>query len=210
MRTPSDADLPTLGYLVSANVKRARQLRGLNVRDLAARLEDLGYRLLPSAITKIEARASTKPLPPGKTSREYRSVDVDDLAALALALETSPAFLLAPPDGEPVAITKKVQSSGDWTVEWIRGAAPLDRDTSDDMFLALAPERLQRRAAAARELIRRELSTLEALVTNAVLADQTGDSAPDSRALRAQMDRVVRHVELLVERLEAEEGARDA
>ena len=52
----------------------------MTVRDLSAKLEELGRPILPSGITKIEQGA--------------RRVDADDLIAIATALEVSPTRLL--------------------------------------------------------------------------------------------------------------------
>lgn len=73
-----------VGLRVAENLKR---LRGrVPVRELSARLEALGRPILPSGITKIEQGS--------------RRVDVDDLVALAQALEVSPMRLLLPAAGD--------------------------------------------------------------------------------------------------------------
>ncbi|MGW3486515.1 helix-turn-helix domain-containing protein [Streptomyces sp. NPDC001054] len=67
-----------IGQRVAAEVAR---LRGrVTVRELSARLEELGRPILPSGISKIE--------------HGLRRVDVDDLVALAMALEVTPNRLL--------------------------------------------------------------------------------------------------------------------
>jgi len=65
---------------VAAALPPLRRLRGLTVRELSARLAALGAPLLASGITKIEQGA--------------RGVDVDELVALAAALNVPPARLL--------------------------------------------------------------------------------------------------------------------
>ena len=75
------------GERVAANLKR---LRGrIPVRELAARLRDVGRPIAPSGITKIE--------------QGTRRVDVDDLVGLAAALEVSPNQLLVDPDSGVIA-----------------------------------------------------------------------------------------------------------
>lgn len=69
-----------LGLAVAANVRGVRERRRLTMRQLADRLGELGRPMQPSGIAKIEARD--------------RRVDVDDLVALAVALNVSPARLL--------------------------------------------------------------------------------------------------------------------
>lgn len=66
---------------VAGNVRHLRGARELSLRDLSARLAELGRPILPSGLMKIE--------------RADRRIDVDDLAALAKALETVPIRLLS-------------------------------------------------------------------------------------------------------------------
>jgi transcriptional regulator with XRE-family HTH domain len=67
---------------VAVNVKRLREGLNLGLRALADRLADTDRPLTHTALDKIE--------------RGTRRVDVDDLMALAVALEVSPATLLMP------------------------------------------------------------------------------------------------------------------
>jgi 8-oxo-dGTP pyrophosphatase MutT (NUDIX family)/transcriptional regulator with XRE-family HTH domain len=68
------------GRRVAANLRQIRNIRGLSTARLASAVSDLGQPLWPTAITKIEAGD--------------RRVDVDDLVALAIALDTTPNRLL--------------------------------------------------------------------------------------------------------------------
>src|SRR4051794_18703182 len=80
--------LGPVGVRVAENVKMLREYaRRLSVRDLSARLGELGRPLLPSGITKIE--------------HGERRVDADDLVALALALGVTPNRLLLDGTGAP-------------------------------------------------------------------------------------------------------------
>src|ERR1700736_1212444 len=67
---------------VSANVKRLRLEQNLGLRGLSKRLGEVGRPLGHSAVDQIE--------------KGTRRVDVDDLMALALAFNVSPATLLMP------------------------------------------------------------------------------------------------------------------
>lgn len=67
---------------VSANVKRLRTKQNLGLRGLSTKLGEVGRPLGHSAIDQIE--------------KGTRRVDVDDLTALAVALEVSPSTLLMP------------------------------------------------------------------------------------------------------------------
>jgi transcriptional regulator with XRE-family HTH domain len=69
-----------IGQQVAENVKGFRTRAGMSVRNLSAKLKELGRPILPSGITKIE--------------HGERRVDVDDLVALADALEVTPTWLL--------------------------------------------------------------------------------------------------------------------
>lgn len=107
--------------------KNLRTVRGqTSVRELSARLRELGRPLLPSAISKIENGA--------------RRVDVDELLALSVALDCTPNRLLIGPeaDSEQITLTAgQIQSPAvSGTLEtnptardawkWARGVEPLD------------------------------------------------------------------------------------
>jgi transcriptional regulator with XRE-family HTH domain len=67
---------------VSANVKRLRKDQNLGLRGLANKLGEVGRPLEHSAVDQIE--------------KGTRRVDVDDLMALAAALDVAPVTLLIP------------------------------------------------------------------------------------------------------------------
>lgn len=75
-------ELGTIGETVRANISRLRRDRGLTLRDLADRMAETDRPLAHNSISEIE--------------RGARRVDVDDLVALALALEVSPLAILFP------------------------------------------------------------------------------------------------------------------
>jgi transcriptional regulator with XRE-family HTH domain len=85
--------LGEVGLRVAANVKSLREdVHHFSVRELSARLADLGRPILPSGITKIE--------------QGLRRVDADDLVALAAALETSPGRLMFDDDVEGLYVDR--------------------------------------------------------------------------------------------------------
>lgn len=96
---------------VSANVKRLRVKQNLGLRGLSKKLGDAGRPLGHSAVDQIE--------------KGTRRVDVDDLLALAVALDVSPVTLLMPAEvdmADPVRVTGLVERAaavGVW--EWLRG-----------------------------------------------------------------------------------------
>ncbi len=98
---------------VAENVKRLRRLRGLSLNDLSERMGQLGRPMQASGLSKIE--------------QGDRRVDVDDLLALALALEVNANTLLMPADGGPpnvdVVPTVAAQWRGIW--RWATGESPL-------------------------------------------------------------------------------------
>jgi transcriptional regulator with XRE-family HTH domain len=68
---------------VADNLVRLRKARGLSTTRLAAELKEIGHSIPATGITRIE--------------KGERRVDVDDLAALAVALKVSPTAFLLPP-----------------------------------------------------------------------------------------------------------------
>lgn len=132
--------------------KNLRAVRGqVSVRELSARMRDLGRPLLPSAISKIE--------------NAQRRVDVDELIALAIALDCAPNRLLIGPDANDEQITLTVGNiqppTGLGTIDtqpsardgwkWARGVEPLDagilvtEDTEEAEYAAHAAEADRRR-----------------------------------------------------------------
>lgn len=89
---------------VAENVKAVRELRGLSYRELSRHLAEVGHRILPSGLVKIEDGS--------------RRVDVDDLVALALVLRVPlPRLLLPGADtGAPVQLT--TNTALDFTAAW--------------------------------------------------------------------------------------------
>jgi transcriptional regulator with XRE-family HTH domain len=105
--------------------KNLRDVRKVSVRELAARLKQLGRPLYASAISKIELG--------------QRRIDVDELVAISIALDVSPNLLLIGPRAdwnEDVQLTEgstKVETgevdtepSAAKAWKWARGIEPLD------------------------------------------------------------------------------------
>lgn len=104
----------TTGEVVAANVRRVRSRRELSLRDLAALLAALGHPISVSAISKVE--------------NGDRRVDVDDLVALAIAMNVSPLTLLLPAGRGPSDNTRVGNAVRPaWRLwEWALGDVPLD------------------------------------------------------------------------------------
>ncbi|WP_281155155.1 helix-turn-helix transcriptional regulator [Streptomyces sp. HYC2] len=99
---------------VAANLRRIRKARGLTVYTLSDKVEEAGRTIHPAAISKIE--------------RQERQTTVDNLMALAAALNVTPSALLLPPDDDPgqtIAITGAGPVPADLAWDWVDGARPL-------------------------------------------------------------------------------------
>jgi transcriptional regulator with XRE-family HTH domain len=102
---------------VAANLRSIRQERGLSYAALSRRLADLGHPVLDTGLMKIE--------------KGQRRVGVDDLVALAVALDCTPNRLLLPEveftrPGALFALTPgrdKVRTDDAWA--WAYGERPL-------------------------------------------------------------------------------------
>lgn len=115
---------------VAANLRSARQAIGMDLRTFSERVKETGRAMSPSALSKIE--------------NGDRRVDVDDLTVFAYILQTTPATLLAPPEGAspPTGVP-----SGQYNLEeiqaWVRGQAKfttedLARYWKDEYFSAVS------------------------------------------------------------------------
>lgn len=82
-----DIDLGPSGRRFATRVRETREGKRLNLSEVADRLTDIGRPIMTSGISKLE--------------RGVRRVDVDDLLALAIVLETPPNMLMLPPPTSP-------------------------------------------------------------------------------------------------------------
>ena len=105
-------ELGPSGRTVAENVKRIREFKRLTYTDLSRRVGELGRTIPPLAIRRIEESA--------------RRVDVDDLMALAVALDVNPNALLFPDDNSRNDVSVKVTAAPDEVTgeaiwEWAQG-----------------------------------------------------------------------------------------
>lgn len=110
-------DIGATGETVAANLARVRKSQQISLQDLEQRLIALGRRISFSGLSKIE--------------RGERRVDVDDLMALAIALDVSPLGLLLPVDQEPAALVETSGARGSLALfwKWVLGeSTPFSRD----------------------------------------------------------------------------------
>lgn len=125
-RPRSAAQCGPTAATVAANVKRIRKARGLSTYALSDLLSKAGRPIAPSAVAKVE--------------RGERQVTVDDLTALAVALDASPSALLLPLTDDPsekVEITGTGPVPADQAWDWMDGRRRLDRPTPDPSSAAL-------------------------------------------------------------------------
>jgi transcriptional regulator with XRE-family HTH domain len=118
------------GRRAAANLRRLRDDRKLSTAQLAKILGDVGQPILATGITKTETRT--------------RRMDIDDLLALAVALDVSPNRLLltGTADNSPIELTPQVNVTSMKAWMWATGREPLR--ASEDA--ALSAQREYRRA----------------------------------------------------------------
>lgn len=154
-------DLGPTGQRASERVAHFRGLRRLTYQSLADRLSSLGWPIPELGLRRIESGA--------------RRVTVDDLTALAVALDVSPLALILPPRAEegplPTGVPDGLTSAEVWA--WSREQTALAPESRFD-FWADEAARLwdemaayeQMRSAAqnsvARDVARKHLERAEA------------------------------------------------
>lgn len=109
--------------VVAARVRVVREKRRMSTPGLAARCAELGApKLTAQALYKLEGQR-------GREDRRPRPVTVDELLALALALDVAPVHLLVPVDDgdEPYQVTATAAAERFRVRAWIRGHALLER-----------------------------------------------------------------------------------
>lgn len=110
---------------VASRAKSRREELGLSQRGLADRLAAEGRPMQPSAVSKVEAGD--------------RRVDVDDLVALAAALETTTSYLLTGervPDPSDVTLDELVENEDRLGAVMSAAMDALDDGVPHDVLLA--------------------------------------------------------------------------
>lgn len=106
--------------VVKQRVREVRERRGWTQRQLVDRLKELGVKLDPASLARIET---------GK-----RAVKVQELVELAAALEVSPLQLMLPTVGShPVDVTPKTTVTTSEARAWARALGPLPGQSPDPM-----------------------------------------------------------------------------
>ena len=108
------------GQTVASNLRRLRESQNLTYAAVVKKLDGIGHPLLPLSLRRIE--------------EGDRSVDADDLVALAIAYDVSPHRLLMPvaaSEDAPVTITGAPEMPADRVRGWL-GARNSLRDNDPD------------------------------------------------------------------------------
>ena len=160
-------ELGPSGRTVTENIKRIREFKRLNYADLSRRVTELGRTISPLAIRRIEEGG--------------RRVDVDDLMALAVALDVNPNTLLFPDDNSPNDVSAKVTAapgevSGEAIWEWAQGFRVLSNQRG---FLADLPRGAGEPLSRGREI--------SAIASSALLETEmfVPDEGEEEHAIRA-------------------------
>lgn len=105
--------------VVAARVKEARKRRGWNATQLAQRCAEIGApELTAQAIANIENGRRDA------TGRRRRHVTVDEVLALAIALDVAPVHLMVPLEEGAYWVTPRGMTKIGLVRHWIRGTEP--------------------------------------------------------------------------------------
>jgi len=114
MTTPSD--------YAASRIREVRRLRNMSTSDLAARCAGLGVpRITMAVIENIEnGRRNLE-------GQRRRTVSVDELMVIALALNCPPLYLLIPPEDmdQPYPLTPTEVLNRRYVAEWFSGTGPI-------------------------------------------------------------------------------------
>jgi transcriptional regulator with XRE-family HTH domain len=105
------SDLGPIGENVTQTLRKFREMRRFGYADLSRKLAQYGREIPPLGLRRIESGE--------------RRVDVDDLAALAVALNVSPLALLLPMEDSRVLPADEDAHASDEIWRWGRGFSPL-------------------------------------------------------------------------------------
>lgn len=119
---------------IAQRVKELRGRRGWTAAQLGAALGKHDVRWDRFTVANLE-------------SGKRQNVTVNELLALALALDVAPVNLLVPLDDRPYQITPTRTEGADTVRSWVRGEQPLP-GTDERTYFAEAPLRELRRSHA--------------------------------------------------------------
>jgi transcriptional regulator with XRE-family HTH domain len=134
----------TAGEAFAARVKQVRERKGWKQHDLSRRLGELGYPMDRVTLSKIE-----------RGGLRTRNVKLEEVLAIALALEVSPVFLIVPYEQEArLQVAPNVRpSTGAVARGWVEGRWTLTQEEDQRFFFTeQPPERLALYMEEARQL----------------------------------------------------------
>ncbi len=193
---------PRPSDVIASRVRQLRDERGWSARRLAEECAKVGApELTPSAIANIESGRR------GDEGERRRQVTAEELIALAIALDVSPAHLLAPADEKAaVRLTDTIKPAGGWVDRFVSGESPLPHrfeESNPDHFFRAAREGKRRAIRAASHPAVLAIQGLENVVIDAVLGPQERVDPPIlADLLRREAKRVSEYVELLAQDVE--------
>lgn len=161
------------------NVARIRKLRGMTVRDLAAKLGPLGLRLSPSGVSEVENAG--------------RKVSIDELLIIAIALNTSIIDLLLPEIHEQMEIAEGVQPINQLSLaQWLEGRLTWPPGASREDFANAAREGRRAALKANDSAVVKAVSRLSSMILMGEMLDFPPDHmVPILRESLAEVDREV-------------------
>ena len=109
------SDLGPIGENVASTVRHFREARRLAYAELSRQLSQLGREIPPLGLRRLEAGE--------------RKVDVDDLFALAVALEVSPLVLLLPVEATSL-VPQGVEYDAESVWQWASGSKALTEENA--------------------------------------------------------------------------------
>lgn len=119
------SDLGPVGENVARTVREFRELRRFSYAELSRKLAQYGREIPTLGLRRIEAGE--------------RRVDVDDLAALAVALNVSPLALLLPMRDSRLLPADEEAHHSDEIWRWGRGYSPLSIVPGEGLLMESAP-----------------------------------------------------------------------
>jgi len=182
-------------------IREVRRRRGMQQRELAERSG-----LTQSAISRIE------PTENKKSKESPRRIFLDDLLAIACALNVSPADLLFPaidPDEQPNETEPDIELAPGriykaWQVRsWFGGTEGL-HDDDRDRFFEEAPTQVRRAHAVWRQPAMFAMTTLRPFLIDGYLRDRFDQVAPEvlAEAIRDNSARLKAYCDLLADELD--------
>lgn len=134
----------TVTEMLRSRVKEVREARGLSLRGLADRVQELGHTLDASGLMRLE--------------RGDRRATVDDLIAVAIALDVTPDALIASlHDGDKIEVPglgeRPIHSLRDW---WCGRSIMLPNEASQDENMARKQRWLSQRPLYEQRALQRE------------------------------------------------------